>query len=127
MLKLGLRNAFQTLYYHLFQELLTFAAFDSNPSLRTQQFLQLHEFNEKTETYVMMIYKFILPIASYVSKLFEKSLSAYLKSQVQIFSIVFAMFLIFLLASLVFSLKFVLAYLKKVVFRSRVLIKIIPA
>ena len=73
-----------------------------------------------------MIYKYIIPACKHMSELFEFSLKKYLQDEMQTFAIVFSFFMVFLLLSLVVSLNFVMKFLRILVFRNRILVKIIP-
>ncbi|CDW85117.1 pas domain s-box family protein [Stylonychia lemnae] len=127
LLNLGLANTFNALYYYIYSELIIFDSFELKPWKRNIQFLDEHSYDKLTMDYIYMILKFILPAANDLSQKFEKSLQNFMDHQIQIFVIVFCFFLIFLLGSLIFSLGKMIAYLKKEVFRTRVLVKIIPA
>ena len=54
------------------------------------------------------------------------AIQSFLDNKVKQFLALFSIFIVFLLTSLLVSLKVVMKALKKVVFRSRILIKIIP-
>lgn len=56
----------------------------------------------------------------------NRVLSDYLVKQVAIYVAIFCIFIVFLLVSLVIAMKIVIIQLRKVVYRTRVLLKIIP-
>lgn len=61
-----------------------------------------------------------------LQKIVDKELRDYLEGRLNNFVVLFIMLIAFLVVSLVFSLKVLIDTLKKEVFRTRVLIKIIP-
>ena len=77
--------------------------------------------------YLQMIYQYIIPANEYLAELFDYSSKAYLKWQMDLFTIMFVIFMLLLLVSLVFVMQVVMNKLRKMVFRSRILLKIIPS
>lgn len=74
-----------------------------------------------------MVLKYLNPTLFKLEILILNGLTDFLSGQIMIFAIVFAIFILFLIGSLIFSLRYLIEELKKEVFRSRILVKIIPA
>eukprot|EP00347_Sterkiella_histriomuscorum_P023574 403334120 len=127
MLKNGFANTMNSLFYYLFSELIEFDTFNDKQWRRTELFLDDHTYSQQTLDNVKMILKFILPAAEIMKNKVDYALKTFMNSQIDQFIIVFTFFLVFLVVSLYLSLGKLINHLKKDVFRSRVLVKIIPA
>jgi hypothetical protein len=57
---------------------------------------------------------------------FDTKINDYLLEKINILVVIFAIFIVFIIISLIIALRYTLENLKKSVFRSRILIKIIP-
>jgi len=120
----GLKNAIYALYYHSLSE---WIVFKSTPEAkRTKDFLSKHEFSEETLNYIYMMYLFLERVMNQNETLIADQIKNHLQGLLNLFIAIFCLFMVFLLFSLVFALKVVIENLKTVVFRSRILTKIIP-
>ena len=96
------------------------------PHLRTREFLNSIENYKPFQTYLRLVLDWLIPITDEVRAEVDTAVTDYLNSKVQEYIIIFTVFILFLIGSLVIALKYVIMILKRVVFRSRILIKIIP-
>lgn len=56
----------------------------------------------------------------------SEAVTNYLDAKINEFIIIFSLFIVFLVACLIIALKYIIKILEKAVFRSRILVKIIP-
>ena len=56
----------------------------------------------------------------------SEAVTDYLDAKVREYIIIFSLFIVFLIVCLILSLKYIIKILEKAVFRSRILVKIIP-
>ena len=96
------------------------------PSERTLSFLTSLESDKTLHKFLRLSMEYVVPITDYARIVVDQSISDFLNSKIKQYIIIFSVFIIYLASSLIFALNFVIGVLKKVVFRSRILIKIIP-
>jgi hypothetical protein len=78
------------------------------------------------DDYYMLMFKYINPIFDFYSKKAEESIGEYFEKGLSVIIGIFAIFVIYLLVCLTLALCVMMDALKKQVFRSRILLKIIP-
>eukprot|EP00347_Sterkiella_histriomuscorum_P010000 403339067 len=123
MFRDGLSNAIIQSYYHIVQEYISF----EGQSMRTEQFLNQHENLYDTQEFTYIILKFILPASQHLEGLVKKSIKDYLDYLMNMYIVVFVIFAIFILICLIVSLKLVMQIFRRIIIRSKILIKIIPS
>ena len=96
------------------------------PIQRTQTYLDSKLYDDLTQQYIKFVLLIIMPISNYILLIVDNAISNYLDLKIKQYIIIFSIFIAFLLVSLVICLKIVINMLKRVVYRSRILIKIIP-
>mmetsp|Transcript_15802 Transcript_15802/g.15241 ORF Transcript_15802/g.15241 Transcript_15802/m.15241 type:complete len:118 (-) Transcript_15802:88-441(-) len=94
---------------------------------KSVEFLREHEFDLETLTFTILGLEFVLPMLEIVSAKIEEALEVYINTQERYFIILFVVYIAFLLFSFIFSIRNLIGRLRKEVFRSRVLIKLIPS
>eukprot|EP00347_Sterkiella_histriomuscorum_P010786 403374925 len=124
ILSKGLRTVIQSSNYFLLTQNNKFES--QAPFERTRLFLDSLESNSKFQQYLKLVLDYIIPITDDVRLKIDKAITDFLEFKIDQFIIIFSVFMVFLLISLVVALKYVIQILKRVVFRSRILIKIIP-
>ncbi|CDW85118.1 pas domain s-box family protein [Stylonychia lemnae] len=120
----GTRSAIQSSYLFITHDLISFQA--RRAAIRDQQFLDSLEFNDVLYSYMKLVLDFLIPITDKIRLMIDDSITEYLNFKMQQYIIIFSVFIVFLMVSLIIALKVVIRILKRVVFRSRILIKIIP-
>ncbi|CDW91798.1 UNKNOWN [Stylonychia lemnae] len=123
----GLSNVIMGIYYFIQKEFVSYYSFEGMQWLRTNQFLDQHEFQTKNQDSVIQLFKYVIPMSSYLESIVRDSLKDYQDNLMQIYLIIFAIFMVFLLISLIVSVRTIIQHLKTLVIRTKLLVKIIPS